>query len=101
TEPSIFQILTLSNWMKFVQRTATIVMIKEYKHNRMGAGMLKLFGDGNPNYALFSPTDYRLPRLKIPMRMCPPDFFHRSQDYAKRIFLGKITQMEGTKICTR
>lgn len=97
TEPSIFQIQNLSNWTKFVQRTATVVSISEFKHNRMGAGMLKLFGDGNPNFALFSPSDYRLPRMKIPMRMCPPDFFHRSQDYSKRIFLGKIVQWKEPK----
>lgn len=97
TEPSIFQIQNISNWTKFVQRTATVVLIREFKHNRMGAGMLKLFGDGNPNCALFSPSDYRLPRMKIPMRMCPPDFFHRSQDYSKRIFLGKIVQWKEPK----
>lgn len=96
-EPSIYQILELSNWMKFVQRTATVVAIKEFKHNRMGAGSLKLFADRNPNSALFSPSDYRLPRMKIPIRMCPPDFFHRSQDYAKRIFLGKIVTWKEPK----
>lgn len=96
-ELSILQIQQLDKWEKFVQRTAHVVHILDRKHTRMGAGTLKLFGDKNPNFAFFAPNDHRLPRMKIPMRQCPSDFFARHQDYEKRIFLCKIAQWREPK----
>ncbi|XP_063604806.1 DIS3-like exonuclease 2 isoform X3 [Penaeus indicus] len=97
TEPNIFQIQRLPNWESFVQRTAHVVHILEMKHTRAATGILKLFTDKNPNYALFSPTDNRVPRMKIPMFQCPPDFMARNQDYLARIFLARITQWKEPK----
>lgn len=90
--PNVFQIQRLTNWDRFVQKTARVVHILERKHPMIGAGILKLFADKNPNMALFSPFDCRLPRVKIQMHKCPPDFFHRSEDYSNKIFLAKITE---------
>ncbi|XP_071522150.1 uncharacterized protein [Panulirus ornatus] len=96
-EPTVLQVKRLGNWEKFVQRTAHIVYILERKHTRMGAGTLKLFGDKNPNFAFFMPSDHRLPRMKVPMRQCPPDFMVRHQDYLQRIYLCKIVQWREPK----
>ena len=90
TEPNLKQVMKLQNWKKFIQRTAKVVNISEKKHTRLGAGALKLFADSNPNFALFSPNDNRVPRMKIPMSQCPLDFFTRSKDYAAKIFLARI-----------
>lgn len=97
TEPNLCQIQRLPNWESFVQRTAHVVHILEMKHTRTATGILKLFADKNPNYALFSPTDNRVPRMKIPMFQCPPDFMARNQDYLARIFLARITQWKEPK----
>ena len=97
TVPSVSQVQRLPNWTKFVQRTGSVVHILEKKHNRLGAGALKVFADKNANFALFSPTDNRVPRMKIPMKQCPPDFLQRSQDYANRIFLARIVQWKEPK----
>lgn len=43
TEPSVLQVMRLSNWEKFVQRTAVVVQILEFRNTRMAAGTLKLF----------------------------------------------------------
>lgn len=94
---TVVQVQRLKNWDKFVQRTARVVYLLERKHTRMGAGTLKLFGDKNPNFAFFAPSDHRIPRMKVPMRQCPPDFFARHQDYDKRIFLCKIVQWKEPK----
>ncbi|KAG7153782.1 DIS3-like exonuclease 2-like [Homarus americanus] len=96
-EPTVLQVQRLNNWDKFVQRTAHVVHILERKHTQMSAGTLKLFGDKNPNFAFFMPTDHRVPRMKVPMRQCPPDFYARHQDYQRRIFLCKIAQWREPK----
>lgn len=49
-----------------------VVGIIEKKNNRWAAGHLKLFPDKNKDFALFSPNDSRLPRMKINMNECPP-----------------------------
>ncbi|KAK3885314.1 hypothetical protein Pcinc_010457 [Petrolisthes cinctipes] len=92
TEPSVYQVMRMSNWEKYVQRTAKVVHILERRNPRMAAGTLKLFQDKNPNLAMFAPTDHRVPRMKIPMNQCPSDFYQNHLSYAKRIFLCRITQ---------
>lgn len=54
------------------QKTGFVVGILEKKNNRLAAGHLKLFPDKNKEYALFSPNDSRLPRIKIKLIDCPP-----------------------------
>lgn len=66
-------------WQKFVQKTGRVVSILERKHTRRSVGYLKIFPDKNPNFALFSPTDSRVPRMKIPRANCPPEFWIRPQ----------------------
>lgn len=78
----------------FVQRTGRVVNILEFKHSRIAAGTLKLMADRNPNFALFSPSDSRFPRMKIPMSECPPNYLQRSEDYASTMFMGKLLEWD-------
>lgn len=42
-------------------------------------GLLKPMNDGNSKWALFSPTDSRMPRMMIPADQLPTGFFDRPQ----------------------
>lgn len=78
---------------EFLQRTASVVYIIEKMHSRAAGGHLKPFNKKNEDKpdALFSPTDTRLPRLRIPHDRCPPGFFDRPQDFAGTLFVARIT----------
>ncbi|KAK3697536.1 hypothetical protein QZH41_019776 [Actinostola sp. cb2023] len=78
---------------EFLQQTATVVYIIEKKHSRAAGGHLKPFNTKNKGDAdgLFTPTDSRLPRLRIPQELCPPGFFDRPQDFANSLFVARIT----------
>ncbi|KAF2352189.1 DIS3-like exonuclease 2 [Trinorchestia longiramus] len=97
TEPSVSQVMRLANWSRFIQKVGYVVHILEQRNTRLAAGTLKPFQDLNPNFALFSPNDSRIPRMKIPMNQCPPDLIARRNDYAKRIHLAKITMWNDPK----
>ena len=75
------------------QRTATVVGIVEKKNNRWAAGHLKLFPDKNKEWVLFSPNDSRMPRIKIKLAHCPPDFYTNSQFYATTLFIAQILEI--------
>ena len=76
-----------NNWF---QSTGIVVGIIEKKHNRMAAGHLKLFPDKNKDWALFSPNDSRLPRIKVKINECPNDFYLNSHFYANSLFIAQI-----------
>lgn len=82
------------NWQQFVQKTGRVVAILEWKHSRCSAGYLKLFQDKNPQFALFSPLDSRFPRMKIPQKCCPADFFQRPQEFADFIFIAALDKWD-------
>lgn len=79
---------------EFLQQTATVVYIIEKKHSRATGGHLKPFNTKNKEAAdgLFTPTDSRLPRIRIPHDDCPPGFFERPQDCANSLFVARITE---------
>jgi DIS3-like exonuclease 2 len=77
-----------------MQKTGRVVFILEEKHTRKAAGNLKLFGDKNPKFALFSPTDSTVPRMKIPMEECPSGFLQRADEFKDTLFVAKITKWE-------
>lgn len=81
---------------KFVQRTGKVVYIYEKKHSRAASGRLKLMQDKNKNFALFSPSDSRIPRIIIPIAECPKDFFERPEDFAQTLFIARIQQWDET-----
>ncbi|KAJ1358732.1 hypothetical protein KIN20_017233 [Parelaphostrongylus tenuis] len=79
-----------------LQKTAEVVYISEMKNCRAAMGQLKMMTDGNRNWALFSPTDSRMPRMMIPADQLPPGFFERPQDFAKFIFVARMVEWQAT-----
>lgn len=79
---------------KLLQRSAKVVYILEKKHSRAATGFLKLLTDKNSElfrkYALFSPSDHRVPRIYVPLKDCPQDFVTRPKDYANTLFICRI-----------
>ncbi|KAM4868026.1 DIS3-like exonuclease 2 isoform X2 [Urocitellus parryii] len=71
-----------------------VVYILEKKHSRAATGILKLLADKNSElfrkYALFSPSDHRVPRIYVPLKDCPQDFVTRPKDYANTLFICRI-----------
>ena len=78
---------------QWLQKTGKVVGILKKKTYEAATGILKLFQDKNKNYALFSPTDTRFPRMKIKMWQCPPDFYTNSKKYENTLFICKIVDM--------
>ncbi|XP_060772943.1 DIS3-like exonuclease 2 [Neoarius graeffei] len=72
-----------------LQRTAKVVYIMEQKHSRAVSGFIKLIPD--KPFALFSPSDHRVPRINIPLSGCPADFTSRPVDYSNTLFICRIT----------
>ncbi|XP_054427519.1 DIS3-like exonuclease 2 [Pteronotus mesoamericanus] len=79
---------------KALQRSAKVVYIVEKKHSRAATGFLRLLADKNSElfrkYALFSPSDHRVPRVYVPLKDCPQDFVTRPKDYANILFICRI-----------
>ncbi|KAM5155971.1 DIS3-like exonuclease 2 isoform 3-T5 [Callospermophilus lateralis] len=79
---------------KSLQKSAKVVYILEKKHSRAATGILKLLADKNSElfrkYALFSPSDHRVPRIYVPLKDCPQDFVTRPKDYANTLFICRI-----------
>ncbi|XP_049744411.1 DIS3-like exonuclease 2 [Elephas maximus indicus] len=79
---------------KSLQKSAKVVYILEKKHSRAATGLLKLLADKNSElfrkYALFSPSDHRVPRIYVPLKDCPQDFVTRPKDYANTLFICRI-----------
>ncbi|XP_021053746.1 DIS3-like exonuclease 2 isoform X1 [Mus pahari] len=79
---------------KSLQKSAKVVYILEKKHSRAATGILKLLADKNSDlfkkYALFSPSDHRVPRIYVPLKDCPQDFMTRPKDYANTLFICRI-----------
>ncbi|XP_036919418.1 DIS3-like exonuclease 2 isoform X3 [Sturnira hondurensis] len=79
---------------KSLQRSAKVVYIMEKKHSRAATGFLKLLTDKNSElfrkYALFSPSDHRVPRIYVPLKDCPREFVTRPKDYANTLFICRI-----------
>ncbi|XP_007941999.1 DIS3-like exonuclease 2 [Orycteropus afer afer] len=79
---------------KTLQKSAKVVYILERKHSRAATGLLKLLADKNSElfrkYALFSPSDHRVPRMYVPLKDCPQDFVTRPKDYTNTLFICRI-----------
>lgn len=79
---------------KSLQRSAKVVYILEKKHSRAATGVLRPLADKSSElfrkYALFSPTDHRVPRVYVPLKDCPQDFVSRPKDYANTLFICRI-----------
>ncbi|CAF0864172.1 unnamed protein product [Rotaria sordida] len=82
---------------EYFQRTVKVVYLFRRRHAMKAAGLLRKMPDNNPNFALFSPMDSRIPRLMIPMNNCPLDFKDRPNDYEKSLFVAKIVEIPADK----
>ncbi|KAK6752619.1 hypothetical protein RB195_003811 [Necator americanus] len=87
--------LPLEDWMlpdSCLQKTAEVVGIVEKKNSRLATGKLEPASSTQRQWAKFSPTDSRIPRMMIDASQLPKDFFDRPQDFAKFLFVAKIAQ---------
>uniref|UniRef100_A0AC35TV17 RNB domain-containing protein n=1 Tax=Rhabditophanes sp. KR3021 TaxID=114890 RepID=A0AC35TV17_9BILA len=75
-----------------LQKTAEVVYIKEQRHTRMAVGQLKPLQDGNKNFALFSPSDPRMPRMMIPADQLPDKFYDNPTEYNKFVFVARLVE---------
>ncbi|KAJ1367143.1 hypothetical protein KIN20_027997 [Parelaphostrongylus tenuis] len=86
----------LGNSRRVPPKTAEVMHISEMKNCRAAMGQLKMMTDGNSNWALFLPTDSRMPRMMISANQLPPGFFERPQDFAKFIFVARMVEWQAT-----
>ena len=95
-EFNILSVLKFPAWpeLGFVQKTGKVVSIKERKHSGLAGGYIRKMNDGNPNYFLFSPTDSRVPRMKIPSSQAPPNFRERPELYEGVMFMARLEKWE-------
>jgi len=95
-EYSVFSVLKHTTWEKdgFVQKTGKVVAIREFKHTRVAAGTIKQMSDKNPRFFLFSPSDSRVPRMKIPMSEAPKNFQSRPEDFNGMMFVARIVKWD-------
>lgn len=73
-----------------LQKTAKVVYIVEKKHSRAATGFLKFLPD--KKFAMFSPTDHRVPRINVPLADCPQDFSIRPENYVNTLFICRIVE---------
>lgn len=59
-------------------------------HPRVCVGFLKPLPDRNKNFALLSPRDSRVPRIRIPIAKCPENFITEADKYKDVLFLVRI-----------
>ncbi|XP_052267477.1 DIS3-like exonuclease 2 isoform X2 [Dreissena polymorpha] len=76
---------------KMLQRTGKVVAIIERKHSRACTGQIRPMQDKHCGRALFAPNDHRMPRIMIPIENCPKDFLGRPDDYARNLFVARVT----------
>ncbi|CAF1653369.1 unnamed protein product, partial [Adineta ricciae] len=82
---------------QYFQRTVKVVFLFRRRHSMKAAGLIRKMPDNNPNFALFSPMDSRIPRLMIPIENCPEDFKDRPNDYEKSLFVARIVDIPADK----
>ncbi|KAK2143736.1 hypothetical protein NP493_4429g00004, partial [Ridgeia piscesae] len=58
--------------------------------------LLRTGRDNNPNIALFSPLDHRVPRIQVPISECPEGFLQRANDFKDTLYIARITEWDNT-----
>ncbi|KDR19486.1 DIS3-like exonuclease 2 isoform X2 [Zootermopsis nevadensis] len=79
------------------QKTGKVVYILEKVHQRGGVGILKSMTDQSKKFALFSPRDSRIPRIRIPIDNCPADFLKETKKYKHILFLARIKDWQDVR----
>lgn len=77
------------------QRTAVVVGIKTFSHFRGAIGtLIPISKKKNANFALFSPRDLKLPRIRISRSNWPEGFSENSEKFNNILYFAKITQWD-------
>ncbi|XP_047113622.1 DIS3-like exonuclease 2 [Schistocerca piceifrons] len=74
------------------QKTGKVVFISVRNHLKVAVGTLKKMSDENSHFALFSPRDARIPRMKIPLYECPLEFLVDPEKFKNVIILAKMVE---------
>lgn len=90
---TVDDVLELHEGKRFVQPTAKVVYVTERKNSGVCRGYLRLMKE-KKGFALFAPTDHRMPRMMIPLEQCPPDFLKRGDHYANTLFVARLINWE-------
>lgn len=77
-----------------LQKTGFVVEILKRNHLGVAGGTLRWH---NPEFALFSPKDPRVPRMLIDIRQCPVDFSTKTDRYKNILFVAQMTAWSGGK----
>lgn len=77
-----------------VQKTGYVKQIVKRNHSGLAGGFLKSY---SADYALFSPTDARVPRILIDIKECPLDFLTTPDRYKNVLFICQMTDWQANK----
>lgn len=75
-----------------VQKTAKVIEIIKRNHIGIASGFLR---PHSQQFALFSPTDSRVPRIMIKLEECPSDFATKPGRYQDILFVAQILNWDG------
>lgn len=53
--------------------------------------------DQSKNFALFSPRDSRIPRIRIPIDKCPANFLNETEKYKDILLLAHIKDWQDVR----
>lgn len=77
-----------------IQKTGIVDEIIKKNHMGIAGGFLRYH---SPKFAIFSPTDPRVPRMLINIRECPIDFAVQTERYKSVLFVAQINSWDGAE----
>lgn len=81
-----------------IQKTGYVSHIVKRNHTGVAGGFLK---PHSTEFALFSPTDARVPRILIDISECPLDFLTSPNRYKDVLFIAQMTDWPASKAFAR
>lgn len=90
----ISHIINLPLSSQCIQKTGYVSQVIKRNHSGIAGGYLKEYSS---EYALFSPTDSRIPRMLIDIQQCPLDFVTQSKRYKDILFIAQMSGWEESK----
>lgn len=80
-----------------IQKTGFVIEVVRRNHLGVAGGFLR---PHSREFAIFSPTDARVPRMLIDISQCPIDFSVQPERYKNVLFVAQITEWGGDKFAT-
>lgn len=77
-----------------IQKTGFVEEVVKKNHMGIAGGFLRYH---SPKFAMFSPTDPRVPRMLINIRECPIDFAVQAERYKSVLFAAQIDSWDGAQ----